>query len=92
MAIAQFTGDRASMASTVIAPIIGGMPTASTAHIGDIIMVIARTGDSIAGTATARTGDSIAHIGDIIVTAGTAIAPTGDITAVSDPRLNGRVG
>lgn len=80
------TGGLASTASTAIVPIIGGMRTASTVHTGDII-------GGMAGMATtARTGGFIAPIGDIIVTVGTAIAPTGGIIAGSDWRLSDRAG
>ena len=85
MAIVLIIGDRAIMAIVHI-----GAPTvmASTAIvlIGDIIMVIAHTGD-IAAMAGDIIGTAFtAHIEDIIGTPRMVIAPSGDITTVSDLR------
>jgi hypothetical protein len=64
----------------------------ATAHIGDMVIAIAPTGDiaDMVGMATAHTGDIIGMAGMVIAhiitgMARTVIAPTGDITTVSDP-------
>ena len=90
MAIVPITGNRASMASTATAPIIGVRITGDRGSMAS--MVIAPITGGMPTASTVRIGDSIVHIGDIIATAGTAITPIGDITVVSDRRfLKGKV-